>query len=656
MVLLEAVALTTSGRPVLEAREVELFTLDKVDVEFEGRGGVAGHQAEAYKGGYVVLTSQRLIWLSRGKEPGSVGLPCWLPLHSVNDAVRRNKLAFGGTKVRVHVQVAASFEGKPTSVDGQFHKTIEVRLRCRGDAPDSLVAKMQEARCAAAAKPAVTGTGTGTAAATAGAKEGSAPQGGAPAGGGRGGGAGDGLDQALARAQQQQQQQAQQGGQQAQQQAQQARQAAVVVDDALLRMLVDMGFARNRSARSLLAVSNAGCQQAIDYMLAFGKQPGMDDALPASAWGGQRAGQQMQQQQQAQAYQQQQQQQQGYQQQQQQGYGAGAAYGGAPQQYGAPQYGGAPQYDGAPQQYGAPQYGGAPRYGAPQPYGAHAAPAATATTATAVAAMGVGVAGIMRREERKAEESERAVSAATQDLTALMAMAGDMVKLAERFRGVMAAKGQGDEDELMDADTQLELIAMGIASPVTKESAGSRYATELARQLADFLEKPLAAQGGIMTLPDVYCLYNRARGSELVSPDDLLASLRLFDKLGLPLKMRTLSSGMLVLQAASHSEAAVCARIAALVSAPAADGPDAPAESATGASATSRHRAPAGCHLGPPIAATDVARALSVSMPIAREHLLTAELRGVLCRDDGPDGLRFYHNFFRATAAPAQAR
>eukprot|EP00955_Chlamydomonas_euryale_P008174 86504-Chlamydomonas_euryale.AAC.1 len=47
-------------------------------------------------------------------------------------------------------------------------------------------------------------------------------------------------------------------------------------------------------------------------------------------------------------------------------------------------------------------------------------------------------------------------------------MAGDMVALAERFRGVTAARGQGDEDVLMDADTQSELIAMGIASPVTK--------------------------------------------------------------------------------------------------------------------------------------------------------------------------------------------
>ncbi len=29
-----------------------------------------------------------------------------------------------------------------------------------------------------------------------------------------------------------------------------------------------------------------------------------------------------------------------------------------------------------------------------------------------------------------------------------------------------------------------------------------------------------------MPLPDVYCLFNRARGTELVSPDDLLAAVQ----------------------------------------------------------------------------------------------------------------------------------
>ena len=53
------------------------------------------------------------------------------------------------------------------------------------------------------------------------------------------------------------------------------------------------------------------------------------------------------------------------------------------------------------------------------------------------------------------------------------------------------------------------------------------------------------------------------------------------------------------------------------------------------------------------LTASDVASALTIPLPIASEHLLTAENRGVLCRDDGPEGLRFFHNFFTDIAVVA---
>lgn len=40
-----------------------------------------------------------------------------------------------------------------------------------------------------------------------------------------------------------------------------------------------------------------------------------------------------------------------------------------------------------------------------------------------------------------------------------------------------------------------------------------------------------------MTLPDVYCRFNRARGTELISPDDLLQAANLFSKIGAPLQV-----------------------------------------------------------------------------------------------------------------------
>lgn len=60
--------------------------------------------------------------------------------------------------------------------------------------------------------------------------------------------------------------------------------------------------------------------------------------------------------------------------------------------------------------------------------------------------------------------------------------------------------------------------------PVTKQTAGSSYHVLLARQLADFLLKVLATSAGMIMLIDVYCMFNRARSTELVSPDDVINS------------------------------------------------------------------------------------------------------------------------------------
>jgi ESCRT-II complex subunit VPS36 len=66
-----------------------------------------------------------------------------------------------------------------------------------------------------------------------------------------------------------------------------------------------------------------------------------------------------------------------------------------------------------------------------------------------------------------------------------------------------------------------------------RTSTGARFHLELARQLADFLlAGPLKNAGGLLPLADVYCLFNRARGTELVSPEDLLTAVKLFEKVG----------------------------------------------------------------------------------------------------------------------------
>ena len=62
-----------------------------------------------------------------------------------------------------------------------------------------------------------------------------------------------------------------------------------------------------------------------------------------------------------------------------------------------------------------------------------------------------------------------------------------------------------------------------------------------------------------MPLPDVYCLFNRARGAELISPDDLLTAVKLLPTIGAQLNFRQFASGVLVVQSAAHSDGKVSA-------------------------------------------------------------------------------------------------
>lgn len=69
----------------------------------------------------------------------------------------------------------------------------------------------------------------------------------------------------------------------------------------------------------------------------------------------------------------------------------------------------------------------------------------------------------------------------------------------------------------------------------------------------------------MMTLTDVYCRVNRARGLELLSPEDLLHASRRLAPLDLPIVLRSFDSGVMVLQIRSHDDNAVVDRITELV-------------------------------------------------------------------------------------------
>ncbi|KAL0008238.1 hypothetical protein SO802_009740 [Lithocarpus litseifolius] len=238
----------------------------------------------------------------------------------------------------------------------------------------------------------------------------------------------------------------------------------------------------------------------------------------------------------------------------------------------------------------------------------------------------VGVSGILRKEQEMWESTDKSLQEAFQDLNALMSKAKEMVILAEKMRQKLLSgsnsKSSATNDDEVGSKEEMQdwLLSVGIVSPVTKESAGALYHQQLSRQLADYVRIPLERAGGMINLIDVYCLFNRARGTELISPDDLLRACSLWEKFDVPVMLRKFDSGVMVIQNKSHSDEEVFARIKALVT-----NPDT---------------------LRTGISASDAAMTLGIAPGMAKEHLLTAESKGLLCRDISPDGFRFYINLF----------
>jgi len=190
----------------------------------------------------------------------------------------------------------------------------------------------------------------------------------------------------------------------------------------------------------------------------------------------------------------------------------------------------------------------------------------------------------------------------------------------------------------MSAEMREMLVSLGIASPVTKASAGALYHRQLSRQLADWLPQALAQNGGILALPDVFCLFNRARGAELVSPEDVLVACQLFKSLGIKnVQFRRFDSGVLVAHAADRSDDEVCAALMALMTR---RGPIEVDD------ASSRNE-----NVPSRMDAFAASEALGVPPAIAREYLAMAEGHGILCRDEAPETTWFYPNKFAEFSA-----
>ncbi|XP_034103790.1 vacuolar protein-sorting-associated protein 36 [Drosophila albomicans] len=223
-----------------------------------------------------------------------------------------------------------------------------------------------------------------------------------------------------------------------------------------------------------------------------------------------------------------------------------------------------------------------------------------------------GIGGIERHLEAKAKATDENIALAFQDLSVLMAMAKDMVGISKSISSkIREQKGEISDDETVRFKSYL--LSLGIDDPVTRDNftSNTAYFNSLAQQICEMLLDPIEEHGGMMSLADVYCRVNRARGLELLSPEDLLHAC---EQLRGPIKLRRFPSGAMVLQLESHDDELIAIDTLEKVTA---------AES---------------------LAVEELAKQLGISLLLAKERFLVAERLGKVCRDESVEGLRFYPN------------
>ena len=244
---------------------------------------------------------------------------------------------------------------------------------------------------------------------------------------------------------------------------------------------------------------------------------------------------------------------------------------------------------------------------------------------TVAPSAGTGIAGLLAASAARQAAEARTTSAALADLQSLMASAKEVVQLAHRY-------AQETPNEQSSSASQFDDIAreMGILNPVTKAHAGAQFHAELAREIAQLAPSILARAGGFLTLPDVYCAVNRARGTALVSPEDVKQACQLLRAPAHGCWLRVYpSTGVHVLADAAHSDDAMSAALLR----------------------DWDRMAQPGQHGWAWVEPARLASIMSIPLAVAEHVLAYSETQGLLARDESFAGVRWYRNDFGAPTA-----
>ncbi|KAL6703860.1 Vacuolar protein-sorting-associated protein 36 [Coniothyrium glycines] len=259
----------------------------------------------------------------------------------------------------------------------------------------------------------------------------------------------------------------------------------------------------------------------------------------------------------------------------------------------------------------------------------------------------VGIAGLERRGLEQQQNNEAMIGGAFEDLEALMTSAKEIIALAEQFASQANLGTNGNSEATALASQSASVLGLVTTKDMLGSGSGSEslYVSELSRNLAEWLTDDtrgiLRREGGIMTLVDLWAVFNRARGGvELVSPADFEKAARMWDTLKLPVRLRKFKSGLLVVQGRDRTDDKT---IASLLSWLKTFHVQAPMTDVTWDWQV----------FGRGVTAQETAEKFGWSVGVATEELEMAEEAGALCREQGLDGFRFWENWLVNVPSPA---
>lgn len=261
-----------------------------------------------------------------------------------------------------------------------------------------------------------------------------------------------------------------------------------------------------------------------------------------------------------------------------------------------------------------------------------------------------GIAGLEQLGLNMRKNNELLIGSAFEDLEALMSSAKEVIALAERFAR-QSNDGASAEENAILAESASQLGLVTTKDIVGGGSSESLYLSELSRNVAEFLTDDsrgvLKKAGGIITLVDLWAMFNRARGGvELVSPMDFEKAARLWETLELPVRLRTFRSGVMVVQGRDRTDHTTIKVLIGWLQ----DLHEFPPE---------RDVPWDWREFGRGVTAQEAAERFGWSIGVAEEELLMAEEHGALCRDEGLEGLKFWQNYIDTGDVPptkSQAR